>query len=355
MLSQLAAQLGGGPSARERILVADPLDLRLRVEEVWREANIWQLPGDEAGPAGKARRWLFREGEFAAVDVPEGAPWHHWIYSFAIENTRASQILSRVAQSFRVGEALGAPSIATIRWLDATESLLGGELISAPQAGTAARRDPEGVRRNAYWRMFGMDLGHGTQSNTQYSYEKAAASNASFVPLFEELLAELQRASAGTNSPSHAIAPDDARIFGLIDQLRSMLNSRRGNGLLSRDELLAATTMGWIELSLGSNTPVVVDLRAEADNAADRLRLVGERVGLAPHSRSKYFLAMAPDLSIVLQAIEAGWVTDSSKCWLLYRDVPPAGEVLAPPVVPLGGRMKSITKAWTAASGRQFA
>ena len=84
-----------------------------------------------------------------------------------LENTRAVQILRRVVREYRFGEGLGVPSVATQRWLDATESLLfGAQNLLSPWVSTSAlRTDPEAVRRNAYWRMFGLDLAFGTDDN----------------------------------------------------------------------------------------------------------------------------------------------------------------------------------------------
>ena len=57
--------------------------------------------------------------------------------------------------------------------------------------------------------------------------------------------------------------------------------------------------------------------------------MIGERVRLLPHSRANSFFSMAAELSLLLRALEAGWVTDSSRSWLLYQtsvplNVPPS-------------------------------
>lgn len=353
MIPQLVQQLGGSAADQARVFTADPLDLVWRMEQVWDAANTWNQPQPPAGPA---RRALFSSGEFASVTIPSPQPaWDHLIYAYAIENTRAPQILARVVRAFRGGEGLGIPSVATQRWLDATETLLfnAGNPIAVWLSTSSVRPDAEGVRRNAYYRMFGMDLAFGTDANAPFVFDKAEASNKTFVQLFEELLYELWRAIENIRNMVAGNTTDDDRIYRLSEQLGFMLRSRRINGLLAREELAATTAMGWVELAVSSNTPLVLDLRAQAASAADRLRVIGERVGLLPHSRANSFFSMAAELSLLLRALEAGWVTDSSRSWLLYQSTTPPGVTppLPPTVNPLGTEVRRVITEWAAASG----
>jgi hypothetical protein len=354
MIPQLVQQLGGTAADQARVITADALDLVWRMEQVWNAADLW---GQVQPPAGPARRALFANGEFFAVPLPVQPAWDHLIYAFAIENTRAPQILARVVRAFRGGEGLGIPSVATQRWLDATEALLfnAGNPVAAWLSTSTVRPDAEAVRRNAYYRMFGMDLAHGTDNNAPYPYDKAETANRTFVQLFEELLYELWRAIENVRNLVAGNTTDDDRIYRLAEQIGFMLRSRRLNQLLGREELAATTAMGWVELTVSSNTPVVNDLRAQATSPADRLRVIGERVQLLPHSRANSFFAMAAELSLLLRALEGGWVTDSGRSWLLYQSVTPPG---VPPlplgVNPLGTEVRRVITEWAAASGRDL-
>jgi hypothetical protein len=262
-----------------------------------------------------------------------------------------------VVRAFRSGEGLGVPSVPTQRWLDATEALL----LEAPNPFPAwlstsqVRRDAEAVRRNAYFRLFGMDLAHGTDANAPFPFDKAEASNRGFVKVFEELLHELWKAIENIRNLIAGNQTDDDRIYRLSEQLGFMLRSRRINAVLGREELAAATAMGWVELTVSSNTSVVRDLRAEATSSADRLRVIGERVRLAPHSRANSFFAMSTELSLLLRALEAGWVTSSGQAWLLYQTTPPGGTPPLPPGQrPLGAEVRRVITEWAAASGRDL-
>lgn len=359
MIQQLVKRLTSGavtePEAGAIVLSADPMDLILHMEQVWDRANVSQMPAP--GPAGPARRALWALGQFdAAVPTVTVPAWDHLGYSFVIENTRAAQILRRVVREMRSGEGLGIPSVGTMRWLDVTETLLFGapNLFPGWLSTSTVRPDPEAVRRNAYWRLFGMDLAFGTEDNKPFVFDKAQAVNASFVPLFEELLYELWQAMSNLRNTSGANQADDDRIFRLAEQLAYILRVRRQKGLLAREELAAATAMGWIELTLSANSSVIVDLRAQATSAADRLRLIGERVGLSPHSRSSALLAMASDLSMLLRTLEAGYVSGPEFAWLLYSEQSPAAPPLPPGAAPLGAQSRRVITEWSAATGKDL-
>jgi hypothetical protein len=97
-----------------------------------------------------------------------------------------------------------------------------------------------------------------------------------------------------------------------VSELRNALIERRQANLLAREELAAATVTGWLELSLRADSPVVMNLRVEADTAAARLALIGERVGLPAHQKSEELFALAPDFSLLLRAIESDALLESA-------------------------------------------
>ena len=64
---------------------------------------------------------------------------------------------------------------------------------------------------------------------------------------------------------------------------------------------------------------------------------------------------MATELSLVLRALEAGWVTGNGQSWLLYQTTPPGGTPPLPPGQrPLGAEVRRIITEWAAASGRDL-
>ena len=330
---------GNLAAATDAVLTADPLDLTLYIEQYWDS----YIPS-----AGPARRNLWTSGRFntivpAAAIGPNTPSWDHLAYSYVLENTRASQILRRVVREYRSGERLGVPSSATRQWLDATEALLhgAGNLIPPWLSTSAARRDAEAVRRNAYWRLLGMDLAFGTEDNRPCEYEKASAANADFVRLFEELLYELWRAIANIKNLVAGNETDQDRIFRIAEELQYVLTSRRQGQALDREELAAATVLGWIELTLNSETSVIKDLKADSTSPANRLKLIGDRVGLPAHSKSAALFSMSEDLSILLRTIESAVITPGTVT-VLYMPGP------------VGEASRRVITEWAAATGKDL-
>lgn len=338
MIPQLVDRLIGEgltpAHAVARVLGADPIDLVMYLDRVWAAAH----PGEPQS----LRQQLMDLSAFGDHAFPATGPlpasvrsWHHVGFSFCIDNTRAAQILVRVVRAYRSGEALGVPSVETQRWLDNTEVLLSGAAnpFGAWLSTSAVRPDAEGVRRNAYWRILGMDLAFGDESNAPVGYHKAESANREFTQVFEELLTELSRAIESD-------APDDERIFRLSEGLGSMLRARRREHFLDREELAAATVTGWLDLTLAANTSLVTDLRATATSPAERLRLIGDRVGLAPHSRAAAFFSMATDLSVLLRVLEGGEIAGPEQAPLFYEESRPA----------IGIEARRVIAGWQAAS-----
>ena len=169
-----------------------------------------------------------------------GVLWDHLIYAYMIENTRIYEIFRRVVHEFLHGEKLGVPGTVpgtagvletaeSQRWLRTTEELFYRD--PPPFFITAitghVRPDIHGTRRNAYQRMFGMDLNHGTDDNKPYPYVKAEAANNEFVSTFEEFLREVWIGMENVNNTSGANPKDDAKIADLAEKLHDMLRTRR--------------------------------------------------------------------------------------------------------------------------------
>lgn len=371
MIPQLVDRLVTGAgvtqqAAAEQVLTGDPMDLVLHMEQVWNVANVGGFPAPTfppappggPGPAGAARRQLWSIGQYAVYEPTAQPAWYHAGYSYVLENTRVLQILARVVREFRSGEALGIPQLATNRWLDATEALLldGPNLFGAWLSTSSVRPRSAAVRRNLYWRLMGAELAFGNDDNTPFVFDRAAAANTGFVPLFEELLSELWRAMSNLRNTSGENQADDDRIYRIAEQLGYMMRVRRQQTMLAREELAAATVLGWADLTLATNTPVVMDLRADASSPGDRLRLIGERVGLPAHSRSASFFSMAESLSMLLRAIEGSWAQGPGTAWLLYANAQPNANTQPPPpgTRGLGEESRRVITEWSAATGKDL-
>jgi len=255
--------------------------------------------------------------------VPQFVVWDHLIYAYMIENTRIYEIFRKVLHEYLHGERLDIPSAEGQRWLRTTEELF----YKDPSPFTIfsslvshVRPDVRSSRRNAYYRMFGLDLNHGTDDGLPYSYEKPAAANRDFVPTFEKLLSEVWRGIININNTSGPNTTDVAAILDHVGHLFDTLTNRRRNGSLSREELFFVSTMSWFHLTVEFDSPIVVDLKAEASNPAERLKKIGERVGLPPHGKAEDLFALAEPMSRVLLAIESGDFNTMEAVNLFYDD-----------------------------------
>jgi hypothetical protein len=336
-------------SGRPELFFSDPILALLRS----RDPGLGALP-----PSGRVR--LALDVEQAARAVLERllvsaagkhmiTPWPHLMYAYLVENTRAFEILAKVVQGSLTDEPFGALSEPSFRWLRLTEDLFFRDGASSLITSTTSllRPDPRGTRRNAYQRLFGIDLNHGAQDGGAYPYTRAQVANADFVRTLQELLREAWLGVVNARNISGPRATDDANIEELLRKLQLMLSERRlsgsgGRANLAREEFVAVATLEWFELAVKSNTSIVVDLKANADEREDRLRKLGERVQLPYHGRSRSFFELSGTLPVFLREIEEGdWATPRPVAQL-YDDTL-AGNVAA--------RTKAIINHWSIATG----
>ncbi len=285
------------------------------------------------------------------VDSGRGAGWDHLVYAYMIENTRVIEVFAKVLFEYLHGERLEVPSDGTHRWLRTTEALFFRALPTTSVGAVVSdvRPDAAATRRNAYLRLFGMDLNHGRGDTQSYPFHRPTAVNNGFVPLFEDFLREVWIASENARNSSGSNPTDDAAIATFAKDLWDMLRTRRRDGNLAREEYFFTTMMSWFHLTLESDTTVVRDLKAQAGSPEERLRKIGERVGLPPHARSESFFVLAGRLSSLLRAVENGDYNESGKVGVLYADPQPP----LPPN-PLRKDMLEIINHWSIATGRDM-
>lgn len=235
--------------------------------------------------------------------------WFHLIYAYMLENTRMYEIMARVLHDFRHGETLGVASEETQKWLQTTESIFfrqqsAHDHLSMTVLTSDARDDGRAIRRNAYFRMFGMDLNHGTNDNKPYPFIKPALSNRDFMESLELLLRELWIALVNRTNISDSKSTDDGAIESVTLKLSNMLNDRRLNGTLTLEEFSAVSTLDWLRVAISFNSPLVKDLKAEASSEAERLQKIAERVSLPMHSKADDYFRLAAPMSFLLRSIE---------------------------------------------------
>jgi len=283
------------------------------------------------------------------LDAPVNMRFYHIIYAYLIENTRAFEIFDRVMREYAAGERFETPDPQTALWLRTTEALFHRDLPSGNAMALTSwqRPDLRSIRRNTYYRLLGLDLNHGLDGNRAYPFEKPVAANRDFVPVFEAFLREVWR---GIMNAQNQIGPNETDNSAIADQvrrLREMLLVRRRNGNLVREEFWSVVTMSWFHLTLAQDTPIVRALKAEATSPGDRLRKIGERVGVPVHARADNMFNMAFPIADVLTFIE----TDPNSANVAGA---PGYYLPGGPNPQLPTDMRTIITHWSAATGRDI-
>jgi hypothetical protein len=353
----------------EQLFRLHPSELTALLEMAW-EFRVW----DDNNPLGHPNRrsdisqlpdYLLEilfgtngENDFFGVNkncfltVPRTGifRWDHLIYAYLIENTNIYEIFRQVIYEYRHGERLGVPLASSQHWLRNTEELFFRDPspFSIYSVSSYIRPDQGASRRNAYYRMFGMDLNHGTSDNKPYPYVKPDNANREFVSTFEEFLKEIWVGIANAGNSSGYKPTDDAAIANLARRLHDMLRTRRTNGNLSQEEFWFVSMMSWFHLSLEFDSPIVISLRAEGASEEERLKKAAERVKLPAHGKSYYFFRIADPLSRLLTQIEAGTYNDPPTIPALYI----AGTNTIPN--PVETDMRLIITYWSYATDRNM-
>ncbi|MFC4066646.1 hypothetical protein [Actinoplanes subglobosus] len=289
----------------------------------------------------------------AAGTLPPRAPsrsagnsvlWDHLIYAYMIENTRIYEIVKRILSEIRHGERLGIPQKpATYQWLETTEELFYKDASPFLFASQVSRIRPEiqTTRCIDYTLMFGMGLNHG-RDDGPYPFVKPDAANHAFVPTLEEFLRLVWIGIENNANTTGAKPTDDAGIADLARRLHDMLVTRRGplRLKLAREEFDHVATMSWLHLTLLTTDSILDDLQIVASSPEERLRAMGDRVGLPAHSHSHSYFILAPAMSELLWLIESG-VINSNNVPLLFGGG-------------LGSLLKVIITHWSRVTGRDL-
>ncbi|NAZ87308.1 hypothetical protein [Kineococcus indalonis] len=374
-LAKLFADAGG---TREQALLVHPLQLSRWLDEAWTGARL--VPELPVGTTSTKAPFLGDDAIIGALGLPQQPPppvllapsgitvpdqdswspvtgppgtggiglfWHHLVYAYLVESTGAVEIFSEVLRRLLAGETLGTLSADGARWLRSTEELFFRDppLFSITGTVSEVRPSARTNRRNAYWRMFGLDLPHplpaaATGAAADWKAHVGLGANTDFRAKWSELLRQTWHGLENSANTSGSNPTDPSYISFLCTALKDMLNNRRRGGLLAREEFVHVTVLSWFHLTLQEDTAIVRDLKAEATSPADRLALIAQRVGMAPAARSRELLELAEPMSSVLRAVELGMFDDPVAASALYDD----GDTL-------GVEMRDLVNLWQSATG----
>jgi hypothetical protein len=257
--------------------------------------------------------------------------WDHLVYAYLLECTGVIEVMAEVVRRFAVGETLNTLSADGTRWVRSTEELFYREppLFAITGIASEARPDLRVTRRNNYWRMFGMEPPHQVPARyRKFGYveqgwraDTGEGVNSGFREKWTELLRQVW---LGFENARNGIGPNatDREYVGFLCQsLRDMMTMRRRGGQLAREEFVHVTTLSWFHLTLETDTPIVVDLKAEATNPADRLAKIAERVGMSAAPRTYELFELADLMSALLRAIELGLFDRGEDAQTLFLEI----------------------------------
>ena len=334
-----------------------PVQLSYWLDEVWASARrMPPIPSRKPGeslvffddlvldafdlPTQKSHRFLAPSGLSGADSSFEwtGKPgpadlrcpprlWHHLIYAYLIESTGILEIFAEVVRRLLVGETLAVLRPESMAWVRATEQLFFHDPPPFSIAGVLSDVRPyeRTNRRNAYWRMFGLDLAHPVPpawARTDPLADWKAFTgpvNEDFRPKWTELLRQVWLAVENRQNESGPNNADPSFIALLAVALRDMLRNRRRGGALAREEFAYVSMLSWFHLTVSYDTSIVLDLQAQASSPADRLAAIAHRVGMSPAPRARELFDLAEPMATVLRAIELGLFDDATSAETLFR------------------------------------
>lgn len=275
--------------------------------------------------------------------------WDHLVYAYLVESTGVVEIFTEVVRRLVVGETLGALTRESVQWLRTTEDLFFKDPPIFAVHGVVSQVRPAARvnRRNAYWRMFGMDLPHhvpgrwGSSTDTAWKSDLGQGVNTDFRAKWTELLRQVWMGIENQLNSSGANPTDPQYLVLLSAALRDMMNNRRRGGQLAREEFAYVTMLSWFHLTVLSNTPIVVDLQCSATSPADRLAAVAQRAGMQAAARSRELFDLAQAMSRILRAIELDLFATGPRASQLFLDAE------------LRGDMTNIIDNWQSATGER--
>lgn len=257
-------------------------------------------------------------------------PPYHMVYAYLVENTRIAQIFEKLLFLYMHDEKLTKITPTTIQnraafqWIVNTENLFFKNLAnnSLRNIVSQVRISADATRRNAYFRMLGMDLAFGDlNTNSPVSFYKGEFNNQPFIVLLEKLLSEIWQAYTNAKNQVGANTTDMFVIIDTARKIQEMLLARRTTETdftnyqywnLSKEEYASVVMMSWLYEVVSYNSPIVQFLRCNGNTPGERLINIGNKVGLPAHSKSEGLLDIAPPMNTLLRRIEFGHYNDEN-------------------------------------------
>jgi hypothetical protein len=289
----------------------DTYKIKAAIEDYW---NRIQSYDDYAAVEISNNKLIDLSGKYQGY-----FPSFHIMYAYMIENTKIFQIFQKIITLYLTGEELTIPfnnnEFDTKPWIENSHKLFFSKAETSVWSRSQLIDNFEAQRRNAYYSFFGLDLNHGLGENntTPFPYVRPKAFNGNFIEEFENFLKLCWQMIINYNNVANINTTDLIALQEQVDSLRKMLLSRRTTEESldnysylnhSRIEYDAVVMADWFMHAISYNSPIVVEMGAEAVSAAERLNILGRKVGISPSSKTSNFLELAPLMATLLRIIE---------------------------------------------------
>jgi hypothetical protein len=273
-------------------------------QKVW-----WAAPGAPVPVAG------------VAPPVPDHRD--HLVYAYLIEKTGIFEIFRRASELHKSGVGMLTRSNDGQRFWRMADNLI----FSAPSQNTvwdlACQIDrDEQARRRLLYSTFGFELTASEPPAQGNIRQASTASNREFIANFEAFGYEVWRGIVNRNNNAGANDTNYEAIVTQAKWLQHSLQTMRQRSSLSLEEFRAVGVMSLLHLAVSFNSSVVKDFNAEANEPADRLDRIGQRVGIAANPNARALFEIAPYFSSLLQLVETNEVSNSAQAERLCKDRP---------------------------------
>ena len=253
-----------------------------------------------------------------AVAVGRFAPAvPHAIFAALWERTGVVEVVRAVLADV-LGDGGAGLTLPALTWAQTTESLVFKEAppYSVLSVTSAVRPRLAEVRAATYRRLFGSfgANGDGGGPSTGHAFSRLLDDL-----LTQGLIGAEHRGNSGGRNPTRP-----GQLAEAARGLHEMLAAARPAGLaMSREEFVAVAILGWMELTLATNSPILVDLGATGATPAQRLERLAARVGMELDGLPVAdVIVLARPMSNLLRMVETGALDTPATAPALYVSAP---------------------------------
>jgi hypothetical protein len=233
--------------------------------------------------------------------IPDTDPLrrNHLIYSYFIESTGIVEVFRKLFTSFLLDDEILKLNVQEDS--DLIRRIKENIKDVYSKSSSSIAPDPDKVRRNAYWRLFGYTLrGKGTFPNgSRYS---GVRYNAEFNKTFESVMVQIFQIILDKGITLERLGNANA-LAELLDNLKRQLVGRTYNTIedISQDFAFKFYSLSTL---LGNNKLMIDRLSIRSNDPTRRLIELGKKLKVPVAKESSYLFLLASRMNIFLRKVE---------------------------------------------------